>query len=273
MPDFGIFRGFSESAFSDKLFAGQLPTELGNNIFCSEYIYILNYAKYLKCTLPTLSQQIKQNQLLLDLKSSGVWDKLDTFAILATDGNSDFALIDWKRLSQYTAVNSPTFTTNGGFTGNGTSSYIDTNFNPTIGINKYLLNDASRIYWADQRTGGSLTIEGSSIAGVNVSVYQDSPSIRINQSSNSLNSSVNFAVDGWKSINRTSSTNVELFTGTTQFSRTANSTSLANSNQFFIRGGTSYSAIRFRMYAMGQSLVSENTSFYNAVNTYLTSLW
>lgn len=29
MPDFGIFRGFNSKLFSDKLFAGQLPTELG----------------------------------------------------------------------------------------------------------------------------------------------------------------------------------------------------------------------------------------------------
>jgi hypothetical protein len=29
MPDFGIFRGFNEKLFADKLYAGQLPTELG----------------------------------------------------------------------------------------------------------------------------------------------------------------------------------------------------------------------------------------------------
>lgn len=29
MPDFGIFRGFNEKLFGDKLYAGQLPTELG----------------------------------------------------------------------------------------------------------------------------------------------------------------------------------------------------------------------------------------------------
>jgi hypothetical protein len=40
----------------------------------------------------------------------GIWSKLDTFSVFATDGDSDFALIDWKRLSDYTAVNSPTFT-------------------------------------------------------------------------------------------------------------------------------------------------------------------
>jgi len=31
MPDFGIFRGFSEKSFGDKLYAGQLPTQLGGS--------------------------------------------------------------------------------------------------------------------------------------------------------------------------------------------------------------------------------------------------
>jgi hypothetical protein len=30
MPQFGILRGFSESLFGDKLFAGQTPVDLGN---------------------------------------------------------------------------------------------------------------------------------------------------------------------------------------------------------------------------------------------------
>ena len=29
MPDFGIFRGFGSKLFSDKLYAGQVPTQLG----------------------------------------------------------------------------------------------------------------------------------------------------------------------------------------------------------------------------------------------------
>ena len=29
MPDFGIFRGFNDKLFGNKLYAGQLPTQLG----------------------------------------------------------------------------------------------------------------------------------------------------------------------------------------------------------------------------------------------------
>jgi hypothetical protein len=61
---------------------------------------------------------------------------------LATDGDSDFALIDWVRLITMTANSSPTFQTNLGFTGNGTSSFIDTLFSVSDGTN-YQLSDAS----------------------------------------------------------------------------------------------------------------------------------
>jgi len=147
MADFGIFRGFG-----DKLFQGQLPTQLGligseDFGFDPDYKAILDYATTQGYTLPSANQQTLQNQLVVDLKDAGIWSKLDTFAVFATDGDSDFALIDWKRLSDYTAVNSPTFTSNQGFQGNGTSSWINTNFNAyTQGVNYQGLSAAFGYY-------------------------------------------------------------------------------------------------------------------------------
>jgi hypothetical protein len=275
MPDFGIFRGFNEKLFGDKLYAGQLPINLGligstdANPFDSDYQAILNYATLKGYTLPSAGQQSKQNQLVIDLKDGGIWDKLDTFAVLATDGNSDFALIDWIRLTDYTAFNSPTFGINGGFTGNGTSAYIDTNYNPsTSGVN-YTLNDASRFYWVDNRSAGNWedNLTGRAISGNNNSTL-----IRINSDTTSMNSAIDLRVDGFKSINRTSSTNLEIFNNTTQFSRTATSVNIPVNTQVFLRAVTGFNASRFRFYGMGASLVSENTDFYNALNNYITSL-
>jgi hypothetical protein len=238
--------------------------------FDADYQAVLNYATTQGYTLPSASQRILQNQLMISLKNAGVWSKLDTFAVFATDGNSGFALIDWKRLSQYTAVNSPTFTSNGGFTGNGTSSYISTNYNTLNAIN-YQGANACRFFWVDNRSG-TTAFEGTNNNARNNSFNTNSASHRINAGFNSLNSAVNFAVDGHHAINRTSSTNVELFTGTTQFSRTQSGGDLDNLVQFILNTGTTYNASRMRIYGMGASLVSENTNLYNAVNTYLTSL-
>lgn len=69
------------------------------------------------------------------IKTAGVWSKLDCLWIRAAH-DSQAALLDWKRLSDSTAVNSPTFTTDRGFTGDGSTSYINTNFTPsTDGVN------------------------------------------------------------------------------------------------------------------------------------------
>jgi hypothetical protein len=111
--------------------------------FDADYLAVLNYATTQGYTLPSSGQQALQNQLVLDLKDGGIWSKLDTFGVFATDGDSDFALIDWIRLTDYTAVNSPTFTTDKGFQGNGTSSYIDMNYNPaTQAVNLSLNNNS-----------------------------------------------------------------------------------------------------------------------------------
>jgi hypothetical protein len=241
-------------------------------LFDADYQAVLDYATTQGYTLPSSGQQTLQNQLLVDLKGGGIWSKLDTFGVFATDGDSDFALIDWKRLSDYTAVNSPTFTTNEGFTGNGTSSYIDTNFNPATQGTNYTLDDASRFYYVNIISGGSVALEGIVLNARNGSQIGTSTSQRINQSVSTLNAAAQMGVSGWNIINRTSSTNVELFIDTTQNSRTANSTNVESQNQFVLRSGSAYNTSQFQCYGMGGSLVSENTDFYNSMNTYITSL-
>jgi hypothetical protein len=241
--------------------------------FDADYIAILNYATTQGYTLPSAAQRILQNQLVIDLKDGGIWSKLDTFAVFATDGNNNFALIDWKRLSQYTAVNSPTFSSNGGFTGNGTSNYIDTNFNSsTSGVN-YTLNNAGRFFWVDNRIKTNAWEGSRDNSSNNHTRNANGAQANINGGSVTLlTGTINFASDGFKAINRTSSLNVEAFATTTQFSCTQVSTVLVSAPQSVLRNGSQYNDCRFRFYAMGASLVSENTAFYNAMNTYLTSL-
>jgi hypothetical protein len=77
-----------------------------------------------------------------------------------------------------------------------------------------------------------------------------------------------------KSIHRTSSTNVELFSGTAQGSRTATSGTLGNTIQFVLRGGstTVFATHTVSMYAMGASLVAENSAFVADYNNYINAL-
>jgi hypothetical protein len=55
-------------------------------LFDADYQAVLDYATTQGYTLPSAGQQTLQNQLVVDLKAGGIWSKLDTFGVFATDG-------------------------------------------------------------------------------------------------------------------------------------------------------------------------------------------
>ena len=241
--------------------------------FDASYQAVLNYATSLGYTLPSSAQQVKQNKLIVDLKAGGVWNKLDTFAVFANDGGSNFGLIDWKRLALYTAVNSPTFTTNEGFTGNGTSSYIDTNFNPATQAVNYGLNNASRYIYHFSGTGTLVSDGVASNASYNSLRLGATTQNTINGTT-ALSASFTFSTTkGVKSIHRTSTTDVTLFNDKTGGNRTSLANlSLSSMIQVILRRATVYGSNEVSAYAMGASLITENDAFVDALNTYINSL-
>jgi len=118
----------------------------------ADYQAVLDYATTQGYTLPSAPQQIKQNDLVVDLKNAGVWSDLDLFYVFATDGDSDFASINWKDVNNFqcSQVNSPNFTTNVGFWGDGASSYLNTNYNlNTDSLNFQLLSNSLHYYYSN----------------------------------------------------------------------------------------------------------------------------
>ena len=99
-------------------------------------------------TTPLSAGQItKLNTFVRSLKTglgiSLLSDAFDVMYILAGETAESSLRNLVKRAHDAQAVNSPTFTALEGFTGNGTSSYLNSNYNPaTQGIN-YLLNTCS----------------------------------------------------------------------------------------------------------------------------------
>lgn len=237
------------------------------------YQEVLDRAVALGFTLPNDEEKLIQNQLMIDLKSSGAWAKADTIYVPATTSNSDFGRIDWKNTTRLaTLFNAPTFIAGKGLQGNGSSAYIDTNFNAfTHGVN-YQQNNASRYIFMDTASGTS-ALDGKSVAGINNMSRVSTANQRINSSLGLTGGNFDFnATRGMKSIHRTSATNVELFNDTTQASRTATSATINDNNQLILRSGAAYGAHTFSFYMNGASMVAENTAIVNAVNTYLNSL-
>jgi surface protein len=248
----------------------------------TEYQAVLDYATTQTYTLPTVPQRNQQNLLLYNLKQSGVWNKLDTFTVLATDGDEDFALIDWKRLVTHTEINSPTFIPNVGYQGNGTSSFIQTSYNPTLNGTNYVLGDGSFGYYMNTYDTAPSTTE--SIWGQN-DVFNAFAWLRYTTKQLYFNTDVfggffpyvNFvnSNNSFVQVNNTSLTGVNIYkNGSLTDSGNLSSTPFQIPNGPFIalnyRGNFSDAIISI-LYA-GGNLTSQASSFNTIISNYITSL-
>lgn len=119
----------------------------GQGVLDPAYQAVIDYATAQGYQLPTSANIVAQNQLVVTLKSIGAWDALDVFRLYRQNGDSDFARLNWKNPAIYKAleVSSPFYTRKSGYSGNGTSSYLNGVYIPgSNGIN-YTQNSASFI--------------------------------------------------------------------------------------------------------------------------------
>jgi hypothetical protein len=134
MPDFGIFRGFNSKLFSDKLYAGQLPTQLGLIGSQSFGFDTDAQAFFDRVTTAggTLSATEKDaiNTLVINLKNYSIWSKMK--AIYPMVGASAAACSQNLKSNSFTGTFTSGWTyASTGVTPNGTSAYMDTNFLPS----------------------------------------------------------------------------------------------------------------------------------------------
>jgi hypothetical protein len=247
----------------------------------SKYQDILNQATADGVTLPSEEQQSNQRTLFGSLVSIGVMDKFDAFWCFANDGSSDFATYNWKNPSTFKAdvtTTSPTFTSDIGFNGNGTSSYIDLNIDPTdSSVTKYTRDDASfGVYsWDDIDTAAN-----------NYPISQETR-IRIFQNSASDNNRINSAAPTSTTAISTSGTGLIGLTrgdasefyglssdGNYSSAMAADSVVVSQTGNFVLnKFDTTFKSGRIGMAWVGGHLTAtEWSNFVTAVNTYINTL-
>ena len=131
MPDFGIFRGFNEKLFGDKLVAGQLPTQLGMigsvSLFDPDVQDFFNRVIAAGGSL-TSTEQGAVTQLVLQMKALGIWAPMK--AIYPMVGSSAAACAQNLKSASFTGTFSSGWTfASTGVTPNGSSAFMDTNLN------------------------------------------------------------------------------------------------------------------------------------------------
>lgn len=261
-------------AKSDVKFLVKNPEPPAPSAFDSDYQAILDQASTLGYTAPSASQQTLQNTLVTDLKTAGVWDKLDALYVFATDGDSDYATLNFVAPSSFqaTKVNSPTFTANEGFTGNGSSAYLDTNLNASTDTTNYTQNDASfgGYVWDFQQnvlgsTNNAIAMRRADAANNNNKIQSGTPT------TNPVPSTTTGLV-GLSRPNSTTHYGLDA-SGSVDTSGVSTSTSIPNTNFTILRRSNSYSFAKVGLFWAGAHLTSAEWSDYvDAVDTYIAAL-
>jgi hypothetical protein len=234
MPDFGIFRGFNEKLFGDKLYAGQLPINLGligSGNFTGVDIDALAFFTRVTAAGGTLSatEQSAIDTLVKQMKDDGIWTKMK--AIYPMVGASAGACAQNLKSASFTGVFNGGWTfASTGATPNGTSGYMNTNLNMlndlsqnNVHFSVYLRTDSQGVLAA----GGAGTGNDNSImmyprlaGGAYINLFSSGGNNAIAAASNSLR---------FRMLNRINSSVINYFENTTKFN--GNLPSVVGSNK------------------------------------------
>jgi hypothetical protein len=235
-------------------------------------------------TPPTIARKALIDTLVGALKTAGVWSKLDALWLLAA-ADSQAARQNWIA-DQYnlTAVASPTFTADRGYTPDGASSYLRTGFNPsTASSPKFVQNSASLGFYSLTNSATASQNMGNSI---NVVLPRNSgnSTIRINNIGTSSSTADGLSTDssGYFAGLRADGATERLRRNNGQRLSAAKASATVANSEFLIcgrnsdgAGGITLSAsvLQSAMGFIGSNLTDgESDSFHAATLTYLQAV-
>lgn len=223
-------------------------------------------------TPPTAARKVLINNLVVALMSAGVWSLLDLLYLTAA-ADSQAATINWVSPSTFPlqAVNAPTFTADKGFTGDGTSSRMNTAFTPSTQGVRFTQDSASIWAWSRTSTTGVHAGNASSnplaevqFTGTTTYTY------RINDGTN--DAATGTTIIGFNGSQRQSATDKRAWHNGAQVGTTAATASTGRPTQAqWICGGatTGFSVAQISCAAWGASLAGTEASFYSAILAYM----
>lgn len=230
---------------------------------------IIDYATANGLILPTFPIDTQPiDQLIKDLKSAGIWQKLDAFYVFAGYGLYGFKLINWINPEEHyaDAYGGLNFELDG-VLGGGSNGYIDTNFNPNIDHQNYTLNNASR--------GGVISEVGTMNFDGIAGTYRNDYNGSVTRLNGSNNATINYDNSGGLFvIKRNNSSTLEVVMKDNEQSANASTSSTsAEHSQVIMRRHNSYGSFKLSCYFLGAYLTyAETQSFRTIYNNYLTTI-
>ncbi len=220
------------------------------------------------------------NTLITDLKSAGVWSKLDWLCLFASHDLQSGLLNAVSPAKTAIAVNSPSFTADRGLSGDGVTAYINYNESVTGGDRKATLNDVEAFAYCN--------LQGASSGATGYHFSQATSSFRLVIAAHASGNDTFRAHDnasgtarastdrkGFRAAARADSANRRAYYNgsLTASLATAVTGTTALAAQALRSGIASYSDDRLACGGWGQNLTdAENTAFHAALHTYLTAI-
>lgn len=219
-----------------------------------------------------------QNTLVKELKAAGVWTLMDVFYCFAQESNvAGEALLNWREpAGDDNATNSSgtTFTSLEGFTGNGSSYYLNTNFTPSSEGANITLNSASIGAYVRTNVDEAKYIVGSSTNILMMPKNGGAFYGRISGSSNVYFAQTTSA--GFHVLTRPSSTTLSYFNnGTDKGDNTVNSTTLSTSIVYLIGSSSlsSFSSQQLSIFFIGANMTNTQiTNMNTAIEKYMDAI-
>jgi hypothetical protein len=231
-------------------------------------------------TKPSNARAAAYDTLIGALVAGGVWAQLDVAYDLA--GNDTPTKLTNLVSASFTAtaVNSPTFTPNQGVAGNGTSSYLNTNYDPSTATN-FTRNSAHIAAWnmtSRGAIGKYLCGRYSGTSEILLAPHFTGPATycRLNEGTAAFADTVS---NGFFVASRTTSTLDTGYLNGASFGTKTNATVAMVSGNIFICGSNNAGAVflpttdQVAFFSAGGGLTSTQvTAYYNAVHAYLQAV-
>jgi len=209
------------------------------------------------------------NNLIVDLKASTIWTKLDRLWLWAAE-NTQSALRDLVATAlAANASGTPTFTADDGYTMSGVVG-ITTNFNPATAGGLYTQNSAHVSFWAFDTP--TVNVQAIGNGATRVAIYPSFTGnvfMKVNDNSGDAFATAN--PTGFYLANRSSSTARTGYINGTSIGSYGSVASVALDSQDIFAGTFSYDKT-MSAFSLGMDVDSVQLTFYNILRTYMTAV-
>ena len=229
---------------------------------------------------PTAARVRVIDTLMRALLTAGVWPKLDALYLLAAH-HEQAARLNWVSAAHtMTAVNSPTFTVDRGFNGNGTTSYMNTTFDPGAAAGAKFVRDSAFLgIWSLTDSSNAINDIGNWNGAWGAAVQARIAGNRFSVAANSgvLTADTSLTSVGFFAWSRTNATTVDKYFNDSLVRRETSASSPVNTLPFYLGALNQNGApqqVNTRQYACavaGGALTQiEQAVLYTALRSYLS---